>query len=364
MTINDNTVSKQWASRPDDQRFLTVEDLYNKVSQRRQECEVHNVALDAMTLGVTDDGFGLTLGDKEGHVGGLLNHWSFGQLCSRAGAPAGYLRKLPATLAAIPLQYSLETHETKDDEGNNAKALIRKNGNTWFSAITSPTYGRIWDKDVVAAVRNNVDLTQWKVPSASYSVTDPKKATTLYASDRDVFMFLVNEENSIDVEGESLKRGFYVYNSEVGASTFHLAAFSYDRVCDNRIIWGQKDLKTLTIRHTAGGPHRFIAQAAPQIRGYINASSAGQAETVRIAKATEVGKDKDSVLKWMRERGFAVGFAKQAYQAAEADVRGYNPRSVWGIVQGATEAAHDITHTDTRVEIETKAGALLEALSE
>ena len=32
-------------------------------------------------------------------------HWSFGQLASLVGAPAAYLRQLPAPLAGINLQY-------------------------------------------------------------------------------------------------------------------------------------------------------------------------------------------------------------------------------------------------------------------
>lgn len=361
MNHNDMTVSKQWASRPNDQRFLTVADLYAKVRTRRAECTTADVALDAMQVVTTPDGSGLVLTDGKG-ITAMLNNWSFGQLCTRAKAPAGYLRTLPAELAAIPLQWSLETHETASDEGNDAKLLIRRNGVVSVAAITSPTYGRIWDADVVGAIAQNVDLDAWKVPAASYQGNDPLRATTLYASDRDVFMFLVNEEHSIDVSGESLKRGFYVWNSEVGSATFGIATFTYDRVCDNRIIWGQDNFKQLTIRHTSGGPHRFIARAIPQLAAYVDASTEAQAATIRAAKATEVGKDRESVLQWMRARGFTTPVAKQAYTAAEQDPRNYNPRTVWGLVQGVTDVAHDIAHTDARTDLETKAGALLESL--
>jgi hypothetical protein len=359
---NDMIVSRQWATRPDDQRFLSVADLYAKVKGRRDECSVRDVALDAMKLATTQDGEGLVLTDGRGEVAGLLNHWSFGQLCQRAKAPAGYLRTLPAQLAAIPLQWSMETHEAGSDEGNDGKLLVRKNGATWVSAITSPTYGRIWDEEVVSAVMRSVDLDTWRVPAASYSTTDPKRATTLYASDRDVFMFLVNEDSVIDAGGERIKRGFYVYNSEVGSSLFGVATFTYDYVCDNRIIWGQKNFAELKIRHTSGGPHRFIAKAAPQLAAYANSGTADVAATIRAAKATEVGKDRKSVQEWMRARGFTTQLASKAYDAAEADPRNYNPRSVWGLVQGVTDVAHDIAHTDTRTDLEAKAGALLEAL--
>jgi hypothetical protein len=362
MSTNNDRASREWATRPADQRYLDVESLYRAVTARRKECDVYDVALDAMQVTPTEGGE-LVLADREGARGGTLSNWAFGQLCQRAKAPAGYLRTLPAELACIPLQWSLETHEGGSDESNDGKILVRTNGHRSVNAITSPTYGRIWDQDVVRAIRDSVDLDVWKVPAASYSASDPKRATTLYASDRDVFMFLVND-NAIDAGGgDVLRRGFYCWNSEVGSSLFGLATFTYDYVCDNRIIWGQADFKELKIRHTSGGPHRFVTQASPQLAAYANAGTGDVVATVRAAKAKEVGKDKDSVIAWMKARGFTTPVAAKAYQAAERDRRGYNPRSVWGLVQGLTDVAHGIAHTDNRVDVESRAGALLESVA-
>lgn len=362
MSQNSMVLNAQWSSRPMDERFLTIEALHERVKARRVSSSVMDVALDSMQVQPTDGGE-IALLDRDGE-GGALSHFAFSQLCQRAGAPAGYLRTLPASLAVMPLQWSLETHEAGSDEGNDAKLLARTNGHRTIAAVTSPTYGRIWDDDVVSAIRARVDLTQWVVPAASYSKTDPKRATTLYASDRDVFVFLVNEEHKIEAKGESLNRGFYVYNSEVGSATFGLATFLYDRICDNRIIWGQKDFRELKIRHTSGGPHRFITQAAPQLKAYLDSSTAGIASTIQAAKAREIGKDQKSVVEWMRARGFTAPQAKAAYTAAEKDPRGYNPRSIWGLVQGATDAAHEIGNADARTDIERKAGDLLDIVAD
>ena len=40
-------------------------------------------------------------------------HWSIGRLASIIGAPAIYLRQLPAPLAGINLQYRLSNHRSK-----------------------------------------------------------------------------------------------------------------------------------------------------------------------------------------------------------------------------------------------------------
>lgn len=360
MTTNSMVLSNQWASRPADQRFLTVADLLAKVSARRETSRVRDVALDVMGVAATDSG-DITIADRDG-VQGVLSHFAFGQLCARAKAPAGYLRSLPPDLAVIPLQWSMEQHEAASDEGNDAKILTRVNGVDTVAAITSPTYGRIWDQEVVKAIADNVDLDTWKVPAASYSQSDPLRATTLYASDRDVFLFLCNE-NTIDVDGESLNRGFYVWNSEVGSATFGFATFTYDHVCDNRIIWGMGDFKELTIRHTSGGPHRFAMQASPMLSAYAESSAAREIEAIKAAKSYEVAKDRQGVKEWLRAKGFAAQLAAKAYDAAERDPRGYNPRSVWGLVQGLTDEAHSIKHTDERTAIEAKAGALLESMA-
>lgn len=358
MSHNSMILNTQWSSRPSDQRYLSVPELYEAVKARRAESRVIDVALDAVQLAPTETGE-LALTDRNGGSG-LLTHWAFGQLCARAKAPAGYLRTLPADLAAIPLQWSMENHEGSDD-ANDAKLLIRQNGHVNVASVNSPTYGRIWDAEAVGAVRDNVDLDAWTVPAASYSGSDPKRATTLYASDRDVFLFLVNEAR-IEAAGESLNRGFYLYNSEVGSATFGIATFTYDRICDNRIIWGQKNSKEIKIRHTSGGPHRFLAQAVPQLSAYAESSTAQMADTIKRAKAYEVARDKAGVMAWMKSRGFTKPEGTRAYDAAVADPRGYNPRSVWGIVQGLTDAAHDIKATDERTTLEAKAGALLENL--
>jgi hypothetical protein len=199
------------------------------------------------------------------------------------------------------------------------------------------------------------------VPGASYAASDPKRATTLYASDRDVFLFLVDEEKQIEVGGEKFFRGFYTWNSEVGSATMGLATFLYQGVCDNRIIRGQAGKSEFKIRHTSGAPMRFMREAVPQIEGYANASTAGEIEGIRRAQVTEVGKDRDSVEKWLAARGFTGGQAGNIYQAAET--RDKNPRSIWGLVDGATYLARDIAHTDDRVDYERKAGKLLDAVA-
>lgn len=343
-----STVSNQWANRPADQRFLSMADLAKSVNARNVGARQVDVSLDHCSV-ESDDTGELVITDGRAN-GGYLSHWSFGQLASRAGAPAGYLRKLPAELARINLQWGLESCDDRD-----AKLLIRAGGDV--AAVTSPSYGRIWDSEVVEAVQRYCGP-NWKVPGASYASKDPLRATTLYASDRDVFVFLVDESREIEIDGEILFRGMYVWNSETGSETFGMATFLYRFVCDNRNIWGPKDFREIRMKHTSGAPHRFVAEARPRLQAYSQAGTAEIATTVRAAKSREVAKDKPGVLAWLKSKGFTADQAARTYASADAD--GLNPRSVWGIVQGATDIAHEIKHTDARLDLERRAGALLD----
>jgi hypothetical protein len=98
---------------------------------------------------------------------------------------------------------------------------------------------------------NGTGDTRWKVPGVldwSTDVYNPRvditrDTTTLYASDRDVFLFLVDDLNPIeagrlrDRSPDLYFRGIYCWNSEVGAKALGIASF-YLRGCARIAISG------------------------------------------------------------------------------------------------------------------------------
>ena len=96
-----------------------------------------------------------------------------------------------------------------------------------------------------------------------------KDTTTLYASDRDVFLFLVDDTHPIEAgrlrngDPDLYFRGFYCWNSEVGSKTLGIASFFLRAVCMNRNIWGAEGFEEISIRHSKFAAHRFAHQAAP-----------------------------------------------------------------------------------------------------
>ncbi len=162
MTQNLYDAHRQWAMRPPDERFRTLDDLHEYVRNRRHSSRQETRNLRELHLAVTErDGLGLN-----GHSStALFTNWAFGQLCSNACAPARYLRTLSASLAADCLRETL----SKSDE--KCKVLLRNvNGHEindrrpMTAALTGPTYGRIWDDDVIAPLKEAVGGTGWRMP--------------------------------------------------------------------------------------------------------------------------------------------------------------------------------------------------------
>lgn len=353
--------SKEWATRPDDQRYLSLEELRTSVAQRRGESWTATPRTAALRAVVDQGELKVIVNDPTKGEDRLLlpSHWGFGQLASYANAPASYLRRLPDELAAINLQWGLESDNVRPD----ALVLAQTNGHDQLRAVTSQSYGRIWDQEVVdAVIRVNSDG-RWQIPAASYAHSNPKRATTLYASDRDVFLFLVDPANPIEVNGEQMFRGFYAWNSEVGAATFGLTTFLYRYVCDNRIIWGATEVNELRIRHTGGAPDRFAYEGARYLNRYANETTYQTVQAIERAQAFEIPKaaEKGAVAEWLQARGFTGAIAKAAVQHAESEEG--QARSLWDVINGITAYARSIQHTDARVQVETDAGKLMKLVA-
>src|SRR6187402_1821008 len=144
----DGRVSSEWFSRPDDERFLSLGTLHDHVRARAETMttrivESHAIRVDARS----DDPERLALSCPGDDQPAAPTHWSFGQMCSLVGAPASYLRTLPAALAGINMQHGLLSHR-----GEQVKLLATEDGRAELRAVTGPDYGRIWDHELVAAV--------------------------------------------------------------------------------------------------------------------------------------------------------------------------------------------------------------------
>ena len=366
-------VSSEWFSRPDDARYLSLSELYASVKGRAERSRTRTVESAAIRVEAPRDApenLALILPEADAPV--APTHWSFGQLASLGSAPAAYLRQLPAPLAGINLQYGLTSHRAEQ-----IKTLETEDGRTELRAVTGPDYGRIYDHELVAAVQkiagNGTGDTRWKVPGTldwSSGVYNPmvdisKDTTTLYASDRDVFLFLVDDMNPIeagklpDGSPDLYFRGFYCWNSEVGAKTLGIASFYLRAVCQNRNLWGVEDFQEISIRHSKYAANRFAHEAAPALTRFADSSSRPFVEGIRAARERIVARSDDDRIDFLRRRGFSKAETARIVETVLAE-EGRPPESVFDFVQGITAVARSKPQQDARLEMEGKAKKLLE----
>ncbi|NKM94262.1 DUF932 domain-containing protein [Rhizobium leguminosarum] len=369
-------VSSEWFSRPDDERFLSLSDLYDTVRSRAERAHARTIESAAIRVEATrDNAERLELVVPGQRQAIAPTHWSYGQLCSLVGAPATYMRQLPAPLAAINLQHGLLNHRAE-----LVKTLEMDDGRLELRAVTGPEYGRIWDHELVSAVMkiagNGTGDTMWKVPGVldwatmthNPFVDITKDTTTLYASDRDVFLFLVDDTHPIEAgrlpngEPDLYFRGFYAWNSEVGSKTLGIASFYLRAVCANRNLWGTENFEEITIRHSKFAAQRFAHEAAPALTSFANSSPAPFIAGIRAARERIVAREDDDRETFLRRRGFSKGETGKVIEMVLSE-EGRPPESVFDFVQGITALARTKTNQDTRLELEGKAKKLLESAS-
>jgi hypothetical protein len=369
-------VSSEWFSRPDDERFLSLTELYDTVRSRADRAHARTIESAAIRVEATrgnSERLELLIPGQRQPI--APTHWSYGQLCSLVGAPSTYMRQLPAPLAAINLQHGLLNHRAE-----LVKTLEMDDGRLELRAVTGPEYGRIWDHELVSAVMkiagNGTGDTMWKVPGVldwatmthNPFVDVTKDTTTLYASDRDVFLFLVDDTHPIEAgrlpngEPDLYFRGFYAWNSEVGSKTLGIASFYLRAVCANRNLWGTQNFEEITIRHSKFAAQRFAHEAAPALTRFANSSPAPFIAGIKEARERIVARKEDDRETFLRKRGFSKGETGKVIEMVLSE-EGRPPESIFDFVQGITALARTKTNQDTRLELEGKAKKLLERVS-
>src|ERR1700761_1541183 len=370
MTTTLHQASQQWMSRPADQRFLSLIDM-QAFKRRVRERSIANV-ISSRKLAIapaSSEGapttHGLVVLGPNG-VPTAPTHWSFGQLCSLASlgnSPASYFRetRMPAPMIADCLNYNLRFTRGIEEIG---VLLTQGDDFSELRSVNGPNYGRVYDADVVDALvaKFGDGVTgQWRVPGEFGKAVDvTKDNTTLYASDRDMFVFLADEENRIEIPNRragrfgSFARGFFVWNSEVGKTTLGAGFFLFDYVCCNRIVWGADQYTEVRIRHTKGAPDRWLEEVTPVLDEYSRASAKPVIETITHAQEKRLGDELDSFL--------ANRFGKRmvpAIKAIHETEEGRPIETLWDVTVAATAHARQLSNNDTRIEIERAAGDLL-----
>jgi len=382
--IGNSAVSSNWWNRPADERFLSLDDMLAYKRQDAQNMTSRIVNTHKMQIVGQFDENNPSRGDilveytdenGDEHINTPSN-WSFGQLAQLAGAPAGYLKDLPAPIAADALQWGLRYNRNRE----LVKAYGHRSEGGNLRAATGSEYGRIYDYEILDAVKKFADPDRWKVPGMmtgtehGRAIYDPfvpvtLDTTTLFASDRDIFVFLVDDTHPLEIgklpngDPDLVFRGFYAWNSETGSKTAGIAAMYLRGVCMNRNLWGVENFQEIKIRHTKFAPDRFAYEAAPALQSFAHGATANFLDGVKAAQDAKIASDDDSALEFLAKRaGLSQRMAKAA-AARHLDEEQKPVRTVWDAAQAITAIARDNPHQDSRIDLERKAGALLDKVA-
>lgn len=361
---------RQWASRPKDERFPSVQALCDATKAYADTAiETSRPWSDLRTEAVGED---VQLVGKK-NTPATLTNWAFGQLCARVEAPANFLRRLTSTLSSHVLN-NLLAERGKTEPAGQAQLLIHTNDGLLIRALTSDKYARVWNYEVADRL---LGLEQYGWTPArpdtqfapSIGVFIPKEESdfpALYASDHDMFVFLVNAQIVLEVEGGRLRKGIIVENSEVGAAMLRLTRFYYDKMCGNHIIWGARDVVEIALRHVGRVRERW-GEYEVALSRFANESTSDIEAKIASAKTKILGGTKEEVLDrlfGLRSLGLSRKVLTGGYEAQETlvatGVEENDPRTQYGIVQGLTRFSQTLGFADRRQDIDRAAGRILE----
>lgn len=334
----------EWSRRAPDERFSSVDAMHaravNARDTARQSAPVAAKSLQAVAAG--DD---VRLIGSTGSTA-KLTHWSFGQLANRAKAPASYLRSLPAPLAAECINNGLR-HDTGD-----ARLLLNVNGADMTArAITSDSYSRLWNADITSRL---LDLEAGGVWQPAPAAFDGSRG--LYMGDADMFAFMVDNERRIfeTLPGGGLSRGFFIWNSEVGAASFGICTFLYEYVCGNHRVWGASNVREIRFRHVGATlDNKAFHALRVKLIDYANASAEDDELRIKRMRETVIAQSPVDVIdKLMGKLRMSKKLATEVVDLAAQRVDWYGaPNTVWGIAGAITEIARDKPNASDRDEL-------------
>lgn len=393
--------SKQWSSRPSDERYENLASML-AATKRYAAASITSIAqINALRVEVDKENLAL-VGKSDRPA--TITHYAFAQLAGLVGAPAGFLRKLAPTLAAQNLNYLLKQRSDNArgaGEDDKVNLLFHSNGNFAARAITTDNYDRVWNYEVIQRLIGDLESQGWRVPPArpafanqpgtrlateadilpnqgdfglGVKVGDPIAPAGLYASDHDMFAFMVDQTEGVSDGEKLLNRGVFVQNSEVGDCGLKLKIFVYDNVCGNHIVWGVSKIQEVNVRHmkSASREHGNTLKNAMMQWSVMGAqgASVGELEAgIKAAKAKVLGATKEDVLDGLfafaRNRKLTMLSRKTleaGYDLAEKTPRYGDPRTVWAIVNGLTEVSQQLAAgaTDDRTDLDVQAGRIME----
>lgn len=394
--MDDLSAHRQWANRPADERYPSVEALHAVVASEAERSVEEGASIRGMFVipaggipNVADVKFDPAAPGKRGvevsFAGGKtygLTPFAFEQLSRIAGAPPGYLSERSPELAVECIREGLRD-VVAEAPNRGYQFLVTDNV---IRGITSKGYCRIWDHEVTKEARDLGD--GWVVPPGRPAVSNQKvrPATEddvlksgafglsinvgdmigdsgVYRGDRDLFILKVNpERNFDDGAGNPISRAVMFWNSEVGYKSIGFKALGFKHVCGNHILWGTSDVLNVRRIHRGNGTRKVFEDLKAFLKVYADSSTTREEVMIAAARTKLIAETREDVVKKVGAMAFssqkiatdAMLLAEQHYDTHRAD-----PKSFWGMVEGLTYLSQRQPNADTRLDVEKIGGKLM-----
>lgn len=358
------TAAAQYANRPADESFADLPTMIRAAQDERENSrEVSYNLRDLRAIHTTGAQPSVQLLSPKGAAG--FTHWAFGQFCRMLGAPASYLRDLPAHLAAQCVNHGIAEAPT----GTSAQILVRT-GDTApvVRSVTSESYGRLWDCELYSAAEkvvfssNSVSGQPWIQPPT----WDGGSAGT-WRGDRDSFVIrvdggsIVTDPSLASKPGKDgrMYRGILLRNSEVGASSIVIDWVLFEYVCGNLNLWGAVIDKRFRRRHVGTRVLReTMRELSTLARQWTQRSAAQDEAIIRRLIDHQLAHSKDAVIDELRAIGYTKDQAAEAMQTCDREFVA-SPFSYWGIAQGTTRNSQGAKYQDERYELDQLAAKVM-----
>jgi hypothetical protein len=353
------TAANEYAKRPADERYSSLQSLIDTAQYEQDRSAERGFNLKELSAVAGADG--LRLAGPRGTA--VMTHWSFGQLARMIGAPGGYLRSLPATIAADAINYGIQ----ETDAGTKATLLVRApNGRPepTIRSITSDTYGRLWDAPLYRGLQGAVGSLFDLPPTWAGGADGPRSGA--YRGDRDSFVVLVNGGSIVNDPSArngngQMWRGLMIRNSEVGAAAVTIERILFQFICGNHNFWGAVIDKRFKRRHVGTHVLRDVIREVGSLAyTWANRSAAQDEAIIRGLIDHELASTKESVIDELRAMGASKETAEQAYDHCErSEIFTAPPRSYWGINQAITQISQQTEYQNDRFELDQLAAKVL-----
>ena len=339
--VNLTRASRELFKRTPDERFSTFDGLVSHCQQQRELSMEQWLLTDVVKTqpALHHDLVELKLDDSE--KGKSLSDWSFGQLCKLCGVSKDTVNKVSSVTANAIFQDTMPQQRRPWQIYSVADRVL---------SIHGTAYTRLYNAEVLNVVRDTA--TDFSPPDVGLN-----GGTGMYCGEQDMFCFLIDERQAVEIEGENFFPGLFVWNSEVGRRTVGCQTFWYQQVCGNHIVWDAVEVVELARKHT-----KNVGDSLDEIRRLIDGLALkrdqrrdGFAKHIALAMKTKLAERPEEVLPALLNAGLSKGLAAKAI-AAVPDGKDY---TVFALVDSLTRISGQQQYAAERLAIDVKAARLL-----